>query len=308
MGKGGTKFEGDAIGVRGKKFKSYTVKDRKKDLEEYQKTGVHPGIEAERRRAEAEALLALPDSDASRPRTYIEIAVDRTVIGKVVFEVFQDVTPLPARTFVNRCRPGTTATLQGSQVHKVLSGLGIYFGRTSMYKGEAAKLRNSSGLRHVDPHQVSISPDGTEIVISLCRSATLDASYLVVGRVQLGQEVLQKILDLGTNAHDEPGARVTVSACGMTNHKGVIETGTEAEVAAQLKQETPEETAARLAREASAAKDSIRDALQTALKRKEPDGGAAAAAAPAAKMARSHFDVLGGSSSSSSDGSQSDES
>lgn len=47
------------------------------------------------------------------------------------------------------------------------------------YKGEAAKLRNSSGLRHVDPHQVSISPDGTEVVISLCRSATLDASYLV---------------------------------------------------------------------------------------------------------------------------------
>lgn len=72
---------GDAIGVRGKKFKSYTVKDRKKDLEEYQKTGVHPGIEAERRRAEADALLALPDSDASRPRTYIEFAIDRTVIG-----------------------------------------------------------------------------------------------------------------------------------------------------------------------------------------------------------------------------------
>lgn len=48
-----------------------------------------------------------------------------------MFEVFQDVTPLPARTFVNRCRLGTTATLHGSQVHKVLSGLGIYFGRTS---------------------------------------------------------------------------------------------------------------------------------------------------------------------------------
>lgn len=42
----------------------------------------------------------------------------------------------------------------------------------------------------------------------------------VVGRVQLGEEVLQKILEVGTNAHDEPGARVTVSACGMTNHKG----------------------------------------------------------------------------------------
>ncbi len=39
---------------------------------------------------------------------------------------------------------------------------------------------------------------------------------------------------------------------------GVIETGTEAELAAQLKAETPEETAARLSREAAAAKDSVR--------------------------------------------------
>lgn len=75
---------GDAIGVRGKKFKSYTIKDRKKDLEEFQQTGRHPGIEAERKRAEADMLLALPDTDASRPRTYIEFAVDRTVIGELL--------------------------------------------------------------------------------------------------------------------------------------------------------------------------------------------------------------------------------
>lgn len=42
---------------------------------------------------------------------------------------------------------------------------------------------------------------------------------------------------------------------------GVIETGTEAELAAQLKAEAPEETAARLVREAAAAKDSVRCAF-----------------------------------------------
>ena len=167
---------GNAIGSRGKSFKSYTVKDRKKDLEEFQKTGVHPDIEAARKRAAADTLLALPDPDASRPRTYIEFAVDKAVIGvqtcaltlarhlsavaaarpmaahqfqwclgetapeqllstrertpswcpvrlcagRVVFEVFQDVTPMPVRTFVNRCRAGTSATLQGSQVGSIV--------------------------------------------------------------------------------------------------------------------------------------------------------------------------------------------
>ena len=38
--------------------------------------------------------------------------------------------------------------------------------------------------------------------------------------MQLGQDVLQKIIAVGTTAHDEPAAQVTVTACGMTNHKG----------------------------------------------------------------------------------------
>lgn len=151
------------------------------------------------------------------------------------------------------------------------------------YKGEVTTLRNLSGLRHVDAHTMSVSPDGTELVISLLRSLTLDASYMVsdpesspslaqtrssegmsshagrltegarcneslpeqtaydgtwqdgglmcrqsrvcsppqvVGRVQQGQEVLQQILDLGTDAHDAPNARVTITACGMANAKG----------------------------------------------------------------------------------------
>jgi hypothetical protein len=40
--------------------------------------------------------------------------------------------------------------------------------------------------------------------------------------VQLGQEVLQRIVAVGTTAHDEPAQSVTVSACGMTNHKGAL--------------------------------------------------------------------------------------
>lgn len=82
MGKGGTKFEGDAIGVRGKKFKSYTLKDRKKDLEEFRKTGVHPEIEAIRQKRREEALSALPDEESGRPRTFLEFAVDKVVIGE----------------------------------------------------------------------------------------------------------------------------------------------------------------------------------------------------------------------------------
>lgn len=82
MGKGGTKFEGEAIGSRGKRFKSYTLKDRKKDLEDFQKTGVHPEIEAIRQKRTEEALAALPDPETGRPRTYLEFAINKDVVGE----------------------------------------------------------------------------------------------------------------------------------------------------------------------------------------------------------------------------------
>ena len=43
-------------------------------------------------------------------------------------EVFIDMVPLAARTFVNRCRPGSTGSFQGTAVHKALRGLAVYIG------------------------------------------------------------------------------------------------------------------------------------------------------------------------------------
>lgn len=302
-----TKFESEAIGSRGKGYKSYTMKERKKDLEEFQKTGKHPEIEQVQERQARDLLRALPEPDAGRPRTYLQFSIGKEVVGKVVFEVFQDMVPLPARAFVNRCRQGSTSTLQHTVVHRALPNLGLFLGNNSKYKGETVRLKGLSSLRHVDPQTVSITPDGTEIVISLGRSLTLDASHLVVGRVQLGEEVLQQILAVGQDSHDAPLQQVSISGCGMTNNKGVVEVDAAADAAAARRSETPEQTAARLKEESKAAAASMRDALQAGLKRKEPDA-APQPAEVAAKLPRSHYDVLGDlSSSDSSDASGPDD-
>ena len=36
--------------------------------------------------------------------------------------------PLAARTFVNRCRPGSTGSFEGTAVHRALRGLAVYAG------------------------------------------------------------------------------------------------------------------------------------------------------------------------------------
>jgi hypothetical protein len=110
---------GNAIGSRGKSFKSYTVKDRKKDLEEFQKTGVHPDIEAARKRAAADTLLALPDPDASRPRTYIEFAVDKAVIG------------VQTRALTLARHLSVVAAARYTAAHQIQQCLGGYLSRTA---------------------------------------------------------------------------------------------------------------------------------------------------------------------------------
>jgi hypothetical protein len=69
--------------VRGKKFKSYSAKDRAKDLESYKNTGLHPGVEAARKRARDSAINALPDTmvGPERPRIFLELSVGKKVLG-----------------------------------------------------------------------------------------------------------------------------------------------------------------------------------------------------------------------------------
>jgi hypothetical protein len=108
MGKGGTKFSGDAVGVR-MKAKGYTLKDAKKvlvprrrgwepavgkrldpslacswrtlpacsarqDMEMYLQTGHHPGMEAQRAKQAEDAVL-LPDPSTARPHVFMDLTI-----------------------------------------------------------------------------------------------------------------------------------------------------------------------------------------------------------------------------------------
>lgn len=48
--------------------------------------------------------------------------------GRLVVEVFEDQAPLAARHLINRCREGTTDTLQLTYVHRLLPDMAMFFG------------------------------------------------------------------------------------------------------------------------------------------------------------------------------------
>lgn len=135
MGKGGTKFEGEAIGVRGKDKYGLSAKQMRKNMEIYQATGVHPEVERREREARAEAAAAgsgqvsLPAHDPHRPFVFWDVTVDGRPAARLVIELYEDLHPAGALHLRNRCLPGGAACLQGASFHKLLPNFAAFAGK-----------------------------------------------------------------------------------------------------------------------------------------------------------------------------------
>ena len=94
--------------------------------------------------AEARYTCPLGPPKAANPLCYLDIAIRRRVVGRVVVEIKTDVTPLTGANFVALCRgeyDGTPcATYDGSVFHRVIKGFmaqgGIIHGTLSAFGKE----------------------------------------------------------------------------------------------------------------------------------------------------------------------------
>ncbi|GLC77152.1 hypothetical protein PLESTF_001891900 [Pleodorina starrii] len=302
MGKGGTKFCGDAVSVRRKAAPHDTAKNIKRNLDKFLETGVHPEIERARQER-ANQLPALPDLDVHRPFVFLDITLAGKPLGRLVVEMFDDVVPVAANHFRNRCMPGSAAGLAGTAFHKLLPRYALHgglrgggggggrpgAGASSSLSGDGGvRLQPNSQLRAVEGGLVAVALSGDEVVISLDRALDLDRTHQVVGRIHRGAELLTSLGDLRTLPDDSPAQRLAVARAGPTNHLGSHEELTGAGAGEGAGQ--PKDAATRLAEQAEEARSSLMDALSEGLKRKrKPDAadeeGAAAAAASAAAAA-----------------------
>ena len=76
-----TKFESEAIGVRSGRQKGGlpTAKERKKELEEFVKTGVHASQALARNQP---AIPTLPERDPHRPHVFMDFRVGPAALGE----------------------------------------------------------------------------------------------------------------------------------------------------------------------------------------------------------------------------------
>lgn len=150
-----TRFLGDAIGSRDGKGKI----DRKRDLEEFKRTGRHPEIEAAREAAASAAATAapLPARDPSRRHVFLDLALPSASPSagldfdfvRLVVEVFDDLDRAAGGALLARCDgsggsgaaaaapaagllsggagAGSAGALAGARLSRASAGQGLFF-------------------------------------------------------------------------------------------------------------------------------------------------------------------------------------
>lgn len=214
--------------------------------------GVIPGGDAQAAAASAQAQNQ-PEADPyapkegapARQRVWFDITVDSNAIGRVVFELFNDVTPKTAENFRALCtgekgecktKPGVPLHYKGSTFHRVIKRFmcqGGDFTNGNGTGGESIYGEKFQDENFIYKHERSFllsmanagpGTNGSQFFITTTPTPHLDGKHVVFGRVIAGRSVVRMIEDTPTKS-DTPTERIVIADCGELGADEVVETG-----------------------------------------------------------------------------------
>lgn len=169
-----------------------------------------------------------------RPRCFMDVAVDNILLGRIVFELFDDFCPLTCENFRALCTgekglgktTGKPLHYQGVIFHRVVKSFMVQCGDFSAGNGTGGESvfggtfqDENFDLKHDQPFLLSMAnrgPDtnGSQFFITTQPTPHLDGIHVVFGRVVSGQPVVMQIEELGVDKNSRPLQDAKVVKCG----------------------------------------------------------------------------------------------
>lgn len=175
---------------------------------------------------------AVPNAGPN-PRVYFDITVGGDSVGRIVMELFNDVTPRTAENFRALCtgekgmgKMGKPLHYKGSIFHRCIKEFMLQGGDFTNFNGTGGEsiygekfADENFERKHTGPFLLSMAnagpgTNGSQFFITTVPTPHLDGKHVVFGKVLKGQDVVRFIEALETKDGDKPLKDVIITNCG----------------------------------------------------------------------------------------------
>jgi peptidylprolyl isomerase len=168
-----------------------------------------------------------------RPRVFFDIEIDGTPAGRIIFDLFADITPITSENFRSLCTGekglgalGKPLHFKGTPFHRIIPDYTIQGGDVILRDGRSGESiygpmfdDENFTVPHSAAGLLSMNSGGknqntSQFMITLIPAPWLDGKHVVFGQVSEGMEIVKQIEQHGTRS-GAPAKDARIVDCGQ---------------------------------------------------------------------------------------------